>query len=328
MNKKFIPILFLATIILTITLTSLTTPIQAHTDGTIEKYHYTLKTNPEHPKQNENTQIILTIHDSTQTPTTKITPTIELLREKLTLTETTPGTYTTNYIFPVIGPIDTKINIQQQTEQTKIFVTPQNHHTQEMKTSTFTITLIITFFAILQITTLLKINGKIELGTAILILAIVATLLFLIFGFNYYKNSEYNQGCFFNLPDGTKTYHCHQYVYVQICGQNIPFEREEGDLGRGHTHDDGHKIHWHPYQPTSTPEKDMTLRNLFKDLGLEITKTTIQNPQTKQIHNSCNNEQGTTEVYEILEGQKKETQINNFLDYPLEDEATYNIKYS
>lgn len=303
------------------------TSVEAHSGAEeVGNYHYTLKTIPEHPQQNKNTQITLIVENSEEKPVTQLNPTIDILRETLTLEETNPGTYTTNYTFKAIGAINLRINVQQDTDQTEIFVTPENLRTQNI--STFTIVLIVLFFLTLQTVTLLRIKGKIEFGTTLLILAIVTIILLLVLGFNYYKNSEYNQGCFFNLPDGTKTYHCHQYVHLTICDKKTEFEREAGDLGRGHTHDDGYKIHWHPYQPTPTPEKDMTIKNLFKDLNLEITETTIQNPQTKQIYDSCNGKPATTKVYETLQGQTKQEQITNFLDRPLQDEATYSIIYS
>jgi len=329
-----IKLLLLTLTILTLIPLLTSTPLNAHTTtNNIGDYTFKLDTNTTHPKQHEQTQLTLTITDKNQQPITNAHPTIEILREKLTPQETKPGQYTTNYAFQAIGPIDINIKIHEHTEKTTIFITPpnlhQNHNNNQHQTNnTFPLTLAITFLIILTITTQLRINGKIELGTAITILLITATIILLVFGFNYYRSSEYNQGCFFNLPDGTKTYHCHQYVHIEICGEKVEFKREDGDLGRGHTHDDGYKIHWHPYNPTPTPEKDMTLRNLFNDLNLQLTNTTIQNPQNKTIHTNCNGKPATTTVYETLQHQTKTTQINNFLDYPLQDEATYNIKYS
>ncbi|MBI1969159.1 hypothetical protein HYS48_00565 [Candidatus Woesearchaeota archaeon] len=51
--------------------------------------------------------------------------------------------------------------------------------------------------------------------------------------------------------------HIHAEMEVTVCGENIRFEKEEGNLGEAHTHKEEALIHWHDKVPIDPNTKEI-----------------------------------------------------------------------
>jgi len=130
------------------------------------------------------------------------------------------------------------------------------------------------------------------------------------------------------MPDGTILAHCHYEVRINICGEEKMLPKDIGTLERFHTHETSNEIHLHQKQPVENLDFVM-LKNLFSDLGLEITQTSIQDPETGlTYHNGaqCLNSKTNRVSVEIKRGNIY-IEVGNYLDKVLVNDDEIRINY-
>jgi hypothetical protein len=302
----------------------------AHEEGEneqeIEGYHFSLVTIPEAPVAGEPVTLQVHVKDEQENPVAEDTVEVEILRVKYPVKLVEPGVYELVYTFERFGHNEIYVNLSGRTAVFGVDVeVPETTNNYGMITLVLVALLIVGLgFAVAA--------KKLKVRSALL----YGTILLIIIGLGYsvfaYKSSPAVQGCMLQLGDKF-VLHCHQYVYVNICGESKSFRWEAGILERAHTHKDSHKFHWHPPEPVSDPAALMTLRNMFKDAGLELTETSIEDPETGNIYRVGEDECGTgtggvLRVYSTSKNSDARTELEDFLDAPLEDEARIDIEYT
>jgi hypothetical protein len=300
-----------------------------HTDELLP-YSVEIESRPVFPIQNE--PVKLTIHiesvGDSHEHLAGLNTELEILRERIPIMEDSEnlGHYQAEYTFTKFGQEEMTVWVEDvgYLYAVDILRPPGNS-----PLAFYLVVVFIILTGLLCYFVFIKKSVKFSSGvTYFSILSIVVGLSYSVIAFN---QSEAVEGC--TLKVGNEyVYHCHQNIRVEICGNSKGFDWEGGDLGRGHTHKGNHRIHWHPDIPEENPFATMTLRNLFADFELELTEFSIQDPESKEVlrddTDACNNgKDNTVIVYEKLEDAAEETLLTDFLNHPLQDEATYRIVY-
>lgn len=89
--------------------------------------------------------------------------------------------------------------------------------------------------------------------------AAIGILLVLTYSVSYYYASGEESGINF-CADGQcfKAMHIHTKIFASICGQDIDFTKEAGNLGKQHTHKEPNLIHLHDKVPLDPVTGEMT----------------------------------------------------------------------
>ncbi|GEM_PF-6091571 len=131
--------------------------------------------------------------------------------------------------------------------------------------------------------------------------------------YSYYNSPQVEQ-CSIDIGGGVVA-HCHFKLYLDVCGNTIPFAWEIGDINGFHTHKDSHIIHFHPPNAVANLSTAMTLQNVFRDFKLQISGTSFTDPNGV-IHpavtgEGCNGSVYTTFNGQVVKGQEMLTKTIN-----------------
>lgn len=325
--KKLLPLILAIIVLANIAVAHNT--VDGNPTGQVGDYTVELLTIPDTPTQDDPAAVIIEVEDASGNPVAGLSPRGEIFREFFDFTESDePGRYQLSYTFTKFGAEEFTVHIGEELETWAIPVEPS---AGSSSSDIIFLAVLVLGLGAIGYFTFVKKSMKILNG------AIYAVVLLVAIGLGYsliaYYQSPAVDGCTIQVGD-VYVYHCHQSVQVELCGESRGFDWEGGDLNEGHTHKGDHRIHWHPDAPSPDPFAEMTLGHLFEDFQIELTETSVADPENLQDvytieDNRCSNPDGAAlKVYEILEHQTQETEITDFLNHHMQDEATYRIVYS
>ncbi|MDO8583238.1 MAG: hypothetical protein Q7R51_01800 [bacterium] len=105
--------------------------------------------------------------------------------------------------------------------------------------------------------------------TPLFVLIIILIIGFLGYSVFTYQNSQQEQEGFFTCSKDGKTCeisrHIHSEIEMSVCGEEIIFPKEKGNLNKQHTHKEKNRLHWHArikVDPITRKPLDQTPLNL------------------------------------------------------------------
>jgi hypothetical protein len=165
-----------------------------------------------------------------------------------------------------------------------------------------------------------KKNPSKNIFKILIILIILAAAGFLVYSTITFQTSEQEKTGFFTCnQDNTiceLSQHIHSYLDMNVCGEEVVFSKETGDLDKLHIHKDKNKLHWHSplrVDPTTRMPLDasvLSLQSFLEQMEYELPATcpSNENPILTVIANG-----------QIIE---------NGLDYVWKDDDQIQIDYN
>lgn len=138
----------------------------------------------------------------------------------------------------------------------------------------------------------------------------IVILTFLGYSVFTYQNSQQEKEGFFTCSKDGKiceiSLHIHSEIQMNVCGEEIIFPKEKGNISKQHTHKEKNKLHWHAtmkVDPTTRKPLDSTPLNLssfLKQMEYELPKSCPQNiyPKLEVSVNGKNSEDKLNYIWE------------------------------
>lgn len=122
---------------------------------------------------------------------------------------------------------------------------------------------------------------------ALIAVAAIAAIGYMIYSVQLYKESGAEEeglvACDANGENCIIASHGHAEIEVNICGEDVNFPLEKGDLSKQHTHKERNLIHWHdrlPYDKktgTVTDWSAFKLGGFFEQMEMRFNSTCVGN---------------------------------------------------